>query len=389
MRVTDRLSATLSARGYDYPRQYVWLVPLTLCGAAICAVGQRHALLPFHIVVLAGLAIVTECVLSVVLGWNSHLVFVTVNVVASYLLMRHSVEVDFTPIVLITMTIAVAATSSWRVSLPATAAAVVTLILSDLSSQVERLYIAGVLFAWLVGCMMLTQLRLLHQERATHASRAAEAAGDERRRIAREVHDVVAHSLSITLLHVTGARRALQQDRDIDDAIEALTDAERIGRQAMTDIRRTVGLLDMGPSTTAPEPDLDDIDDLIADFRRAGLPVGYERCGNFELVTAATGLGVYRIAQESLANVAKHSPGSRTGVELRIEQETVELSIVNTRCATVESTGGSGIDGMRRRAELLGGTLTAGPDGTKWAVHAVLPLMVSDAHCPIGLVGRQ
>ena len=73
------------------------------------------------------------------------------------------------------------------------------------------------------------------------------------------MHDVIAHSLSVTLLHVTGARRGLQEDRDIDDAVDALSDAERLGRQAMADIRRTVGLLDDGPAKIAPEPGVADI----------------------------------------------------------------------------------------------------------------------------------
>ena len=81
-----------------------------------------------------------------------------------------------------------------------------------------------------------------------------QAASEERRRIAREIHDVVAHSLSITLLNLTVARHALQQDRDIDDAIEALQDAERVGLQAMSDVRLTVGLLGAGPSSPTPEP---------------------------------------------------------------------------------------------------------------------------------------
>lgn len=390
MRVTDRLSTTLAARGFDYPRQYVWLVPLVLCGTVLGVLIQRNAFFPPGIVALAGSAVVAECVLSILVGWNSHLAFVTINVVAAYIFMRHPVDMDLTPVLLITMTIAVATTASARASLLATAAAVATLALSHFANhQVRNLYIAGVLFAWLAGYMMLTQLRLLQQERATQASRSAEAAGDERRRIAREVHDVVAHSLSITLLHLTGARRALQEDRDIDDAIDALADAERIGRQAMNDIRRTVGLLDTGPSTTAPEPNLGDITDLVADFQRAGLPVAYACVGNTELVTAATGLGLYRIAQESLANVAKHSPGSRTDVAVTISPVSVELSIGNHPCATGESAGGSGLDGMRRRAQLLGGTLTAGPDGSGWLVHSVLPLRLGESDCPLGLVGPQ
>ena len=199
---------------------------------------------------------------------------------------------------------------------------------------------------------------------SAEAVRAEQAASDERRRIAREVHDVIAHSLSITLLHLTGARRALQEDRDVDEAIEALTDAERLGRQAMADIRQTVGLLDAGPSRVAPEPDIADIPELVADFVRAGVHVKYDLTGSPEAVSAATGLGLYRITQESLANVVKHAPGETAKVRLRVADDAVVVSIVNGthRAPRSEPGAGSGLRGMRQRAELLGGSLVAGPD---------------------------
>ncbi|ONF61744.1 sensor histidine kinase, partial [Amycolatopsis keratiniphila] len=120
----------------------------------------------------------------------------------------------------------------------------------------------------------------------------------ERQRIAREVHDVVGHSLSITLLHLTGARHALQQDRDVDEAIEALTEAEQVGRAAMADIRRTVGLLADSPSGSAPLPGVEDIATLVERTRSAGLAVRYTQEGDLGRVGASEGLGLYRIVQE-------------------------------------------------------------------------------------------
>src|SRR5260370_23167810 len=92
-----------------------------------------------------------------------------------------------------------------------------------------------------------------------------------RQRIAREVHDVVAHSLSITLLHLTGARRSLQEDRDVDEAVDALTEAERVGRTAMAEIRGTVGLLPRSPSGTRPLPGVYDLAGLLERTPAAGL----------------------------------------------------------------------------------------------------------------------
>jgi signal transduction histidine kinase len=237
----------------------------------------------------------------------------------------------------------------------------------------------GVVWGACSGRMMLMQLRLLWHERAAREAHAGQAASEERRRIAREVHDVVAHSLSITLLNLTVARHALQQSRDIDDAIEALEDAERVGRQAMSDIRLTVGLLRTGPSNPTPEPGIDDIPGLIEDFRRAGVSVGYQTDGSPQFVSAATGLGLYRIAQESLANVAKHAPGADANVHVGITNEWATVCVTNTTSQPVSlSDTGSGLQGMRQRAELLGGTLHAGPAPPGWLVQAKMPTHSED-----------
>lgn len=303
------------------------------------------------------------------------------------LLMDAKVQADLAPIVIVLMAGEVAAIASIRLSLPISAVGAVLLAAMGLADRVDDapLYIVIVALGWMVGFIVQTQLRMLERERNAQAGRAEQAVGDERRRIAREVHDVVAHSLSITLLHVTGARRALQEDRDVDDAIEALGDAERIGRQAMADIRRTVGLLDSGPSKTAPEPDLDDIDDLVADFRRAGVPVTYEMCGEADAVSPATGLGLYRIMQESLANVAKHAPGTAADASLRIDTGSIALSVRNDTprgtATAADRNGGSGLNGMRQRIELLGGRLRAGPDTAGWSVHAEIPVDADARNC--------
>jgi signal transduction histidine kinase len=240
------------------------------------------------------------------------------------------------------------------------------------------LYVSCVAMGWLVGALMRIQAQLLVKQQEMQADLAEHAAADERRRIAREVHDVIAHSLSVTLLHVTGARRALQQDNDIDDAVGALVDAERLGRQAMADIRRTVGLLEAGPSNMAPEPGIADIPDLVDDFVSAGLPVTLRTEGRPEQVSATVGLALYRIAQESLANIAKHAVASKTDVGVLISASTASLSVINEVPVTVPaaspSQSGRGLAGMRQRVELLGGMLDAGPCRQGWSVRAEIPL---------------
>lgn len=239
------------------------------------------------------------------------------------------------------------------------------------------LYLSFIGIGWLVGYLMRIQQQLLMEQKQAQERLSEHAAADERRRIAREVHDVIAHSLSVTLLHVTGARRALQQDRDVEDAVEALEEAEKLGRQAMADIRRTVGLLDDTVGKVAPEPSAGDIPALVDDFVRAGLTVTFEADGQQDRISAAAGLALYRIAQESLANIAKHAPDASAVMTLEVSRSTARLTVANRLPVSVAAAvngEGRGMRGMRQRVELLGGTIKAGPSGDGWVVRAVMPL---------------
>jgi signal transduction histidine kinase len=290
------------------------------------------------------------------------------------------VATDFAPLLLVLMMGCVASLTRRQWAVLSFAAAVALLVTASATHHLDGvgLYLSFVAIGWLAGYQMRTQHQLLVKQQQLQADLAEHAAADERRRIAREVHDVIAHSLSVTMLHVTGARRALQQDGDIEDALAALVDAERLGRQAMADIRRTVGLLEGGPTKLAPEPSITDIPDLVDDFVSAGLAVMLRTDGRPERVSAAIGLALYRITQESLANIAKHASASKTDVELLISPSTAALSIVNSLPATVlaapPSQSGRGLAGMRQRVELLGGILDAGPCREGWSVRADIPL---------------
>ncbi|HWF71475.1 MAG TPA: histidine kinase, partial [Mycobacterium sp.] len=295
---------------------------------------------------------------------------------AAAVLLGHPVEKDLAPIILIVTAVMISAAASFAASMVVTIVALITLAVPTAAGTLDWgiPYMFGVVWGAFSGRMMLMQLRLLWRERDAREAHAGQAASEERRRIAREVHDVVAHSLSITLLNLTVARHALKQNRDIDDAIEALEDAERVGRQAMSDIRLTVGLLGAGPSNPAPEPGIDDIAALVEDFRRAGMRIRYEIDGSPQFASAATGLGLYRIAQESLANVAKHAPGAEANVRVGITNEWATVCVTNTASHPVSVSGsGSGLQGMRQRAELIGGSFRAGPAPSGWRVQATMP----------------
>ena len=289
------------------------------------------------------------------------------------------VRADFAPALLVLMVGTVGTlTSAFGGFLAAVSSTALLLAAAELDRlDAVALYLGFVAAAWLIGYLMHTQRLLLAEQIKAQEALAEHAAADERRRIAREVHDVIAHSLSVTLLHVTGARRALQQDRDVDDAVEALEQAEQLGRQAMADIRRTVGLLDDSPMKIAPEPGIDDIEVLVQDFERAGLAVTLRVDGAPRRVSGAVELALYRITQESLANIAKHAPDSKSTVVLSISPTSVRLAVTNRLPAAVAATPsseGRGLRGMRQRVELLGGAIEAGPTPDGWSVCAEIPL---------------
>jgi signal transduction histidine kinase len=289
------------------------------------------------------------------------------------------VRADFAPALLVLMVGTVGTLTNAVGGCLSAASAIALLFAASALHRLDMvaLYLGFVAGGWLIGYLMRTQRLLLAQQIRAQQALAEHAAADERRRIAREVHDVIAHSLSVTLLHVTGARRVLQQDRDVDDAVEALEEAERLGRQAMADIRRTVGLLDKSPMKITPEPGLDDIVVLVEDFERAGLAVSLRIDGSTWRVSAAVGLALYRITQESLANIAKHAPDSKSTVALSISAASARLTVNNRLPAAVavtQSPDGRGMRGMRQRVELLGGVIDVGPTQDGWSVCAEVPL---------------
>ena len=183
------------------------------------------------------------------------------------------------------------------------------------------------------------------------------------------------------MLHLTGARLALH--RDPKEAEQALLEAERLGRESLAEIRRTVGLLaPEGTGTAAPMPTAVDIPQLVREFEAAGLDVDFELTGDPCTLPAATGLGLYRVAQESLSNVVRHAPGTHTSMSLRVDDEMVAMHIRNrlARTPRAPSTdGGLGVRGMQERVTLLGGELQAGPDGDEWCVDVELPRAVEPA----------
>jgi len=248
----------------------------------------------------------------------------------------------------------------------------------------------GCLLASVVSMVVRVLQNLNAQLRASQGAMAVQAALEERRRLAREIHDVIAHSMTVTMLHVGGARLALSDDPpDVSEAIAALEEAERQGRQSLADIRTTVGLLNAaGPTPAdespfaAPAPRVEEIGTLISTYRDAGVDVDLHMQGNLSALSPATGLAAYRIVQESLANAAKHAAGAPVKVDVHVGRRRLEVRVVNGPpvldhpVVVPPSAGGKGhgTAGMIERARLLGGKAEIGPRGDGWRVCALLPV---------------
>jgi signal transduction histidine kinase len=236
------------------------------------------------------------------------------------------------------------------------------------------------------GCHRQTEeaLRRELEERARQLERERElrvrrATADERARIARDLHDIVAHSVSVMVLHTAAARRTLR--RDPERAEESFAQVEAIGRQSLTELRQLLGLLrpEGHESELRPQPSLAYLDDLIEGFRDVGLPVEVTVTGAPRPLPSVADSCAYRIIQEALTNALKHAAASLVGVRIRYDPGELRLEVIDdgggqAAGPVLDEGGGHGLVGMRERAALVGGSLTAGHrPGGGFRVDAVLP----------------
>jgi signal transduction histidine kinase len=201
---------------------------------------------------------------------------------------------------------------------------------------------------------------------------AERSRAEERTRIAAEVHDVIGHALTVSLLHISGARLAL--DEDPQEARRSLLEAERLTRDSLEEVRATVGLMRTDvPGDRAPLPGAGDLPALVESFRRAGSDVQLVADGHLGALGATRGLAAYRIVQEALTNATRHAPGQPVVVQVGPTRDGTTVTVHNDGPPVPAPTPGAGLLGMRERAESLGGHLTAGPTDDGWLVEAVLP----------------
>jgi signal transduction histidine kinase len=260
---------------------------------------------------------------------------------------------------------------------------------------------------WFVGTGVRERRRyragLAEQEgerRRAESERSRHALAEERLRIARELHDVLAHSLSVVTVQA-GVGRRVGAARPAE-ALCALRSVEEASRGALDEVRRVLCLLrsddEAGEApaaeagtgipargaTLAPAPGLGDLDSLAAMVRSAGVPVGVDLTGDVTTVPPAAALTAYRIVQEALTNVVRHAPGAEAAVRVGIGHAGVRIRVTDTgedpwagaaSLAKGNGAGGHGIAGMRERAAIFGGTLEAGPlPAGGFQVAAFLPV---------------
>ncbi len=256
-------------------------------------------------------------------------------------------------------------------------------VIATFDDQVFTDYVfptAFAVLAWLAGRGVRTRTRLteeLHEAavraKEAHDEELARAAADERRRIAREMHDVVAHSVSVMVVQAGGARRILASDPA--RAVEAAANIEAAGRAAMTEMRRLLGVMHHGDDR-APQPTMRELGSLIERTRAAGLPVSLTVEGAPRSLPAGMDLAAYRVVQEALTNAIKHAGAAPTDVTVRWEPAHLELEIVDSGGKSANGhSGGHGLVGMEERVRLYDGELRAGRRASGgFEVIARLPL---------------
>jgi signal transduction histidine kinase len=211
---------------------------------------------------------------------------------------------------------------------------------------------------------------VLEHEREEDVRRAA---SEERGRIARELHDVIAHGVTVMVVQAGAADQIIERDPAL--AREALVAIQDAGRQALADLRRLLGLVrDDDTTRLAPQPGLQELDALVEGMRNAGMPIEVEIRGTPRALPAGVDLSAFRIVQEALTNVLKHAGDAQARVVVAYAPDAIELEVVDDG-RTQANGHGHGLVGMRERVMLYGGTLQAGPaENGGYRVLARLPL---------------
>jgi signal transduction histidine kinase len=272
-----------------------------------------------------------------------------------------------------------------RIGLAVVVGASAIVVYNDPTHTTGELVLVPVLFVlgWLGGFVLRERAAQAEEatERATVAERERESAAriavaEERARIARELHDIVAHAVSVMVLQVGAVRHKLPGE--LSEDADALRGVEQTGRAALTEMRRLLGAMrsEDDDLELAPQPGLRDLDALLAEIGRAGLPVELHVDGDAVPLPRAIDLSAYRIVQEGLTNALKHARAGRADVTLRYAPDELRIEVRDDGRGDASANGaGYGLVGIRERVKIYGGELTTGTaDGGGFVLSTRLPL---------------
>ena len=370
------LTVSLHTTLYGTPLALSFLLGAALCGAPVLAISHpRWAILLFTAAALTlPLTVVPALAIHAPWPWSvpAQLVFVLFVGVVTFL---HGARLGaFTVILGAIASLLAPVLRPDMVALPESSASATADLIVTMSLTTTMFLIAA-----LVAARVRVAAELTREKEHSALEEARRALVEERTRIARELHDVVAHSMSVIQVQASTAKYRIP---DLDaTAIAEFDDIAATARGSLTEMRRMLGVLrteDQGAELT-PQQGVADIPALVDSIRRAGVEVGLVLEGGETAATAtpAVQIAAFRIVQEALSNAVRHAPGARIAVRMRADADSIRIQVHNAAPpeAPERHGGGYGLRGMRERAEILGGSLSAGPasDGG-WDVDAALPL---------------
>lgn len=241
----------------------------------------------------------------------------------------------------------------------------------------------GMLFGWFAGALLFRQRSLTDALADARHELGLAAVEHERKAIAREVHDIVGHSLTVVLLNISGARRNLANNPAA--AADALERAEAVSRDSLETVRSVVSLLSSAGESQrdAPLPGGGDLVPLLDQARQSGMPIVSTIAGDPARLEPSIGLTLVRLLQEALANASRHAPGATVDVDVDIDDHRVTATVANAMPASARSASdrvGVGLASMHDRVAAVSGSIRIGAEHGRWLVHATLPRSQRSVH---------
>jgi signal transduction histidine kinase len=242
------------------------------------------------------------------------------------------------------------------------------------------LWFGGLLIGWGFGHVVGRQFALIDELERTRTRLAEAAVAEERRRIARDLHDLVGHSFSVVLLHLSGARMILTSSpREVAQAAEALRQAAAVGRKGMDELRQALMLMHQGsPSLAPPEPGK--LEHLLGTFRDAGMRIDIDVAGDMEGVSAAPRIVLHDVLRDALTNVAKPASCPKATIRIGVDHDRVDVRVESALGANPWRAGsGTGLAGLEHRVAAIDGTFQGRPDRERWVIQARLSRRLAGA----------